>query len=765
MPPLSQQEKETKKRHKNLEIIHNGIKSDWSRGAITKWSDVSSLIYISPETLAKELSYPNLKLALEDSTKELERQINAQANSLKEGEEAIGYKLFQESKTRNATLSDSNDRVNSKLSTTEDETNKEEKAQAPLHSSNGASGSYSSDLATTTNQTTDNSAKELEVVFNEANDYGWKPSSRFSSKGFIFWYQKKASSEILDKILKKGYRGILLLAGTGTGKTYIMGDVVAKLIDANFAEGKTMSHIQYLMLSRTTIVEQSANVFKTTFGIKQEEDIDIINVEQLRSNKGKFWIKRETVVEGGEEVEKFIWKKGIQPVFIEFDESQAAKNKTSTQHKIMCSYAELPANNFILHSSATPFTKVEEAKCFALSTHLDISHHGFPKGTLLNKDNWEKYARIVSHPSAPDERNEAAIGRLMKDLEPYVVRVKGVRKQFNETNQVEKITFQSQDEADYYFQAWKRFLREKKKYEAGETSEHPFTILLKFSMAAEMCRKNILAERLYDSNKRGKAAVMGCKWKGTIIAVSMILMQKFGVKREDISLIWGGGQTQLNKKQIAKKKIMAKADELKMVGMDIDQLLKDIDLDEVEDRELVNIPTEYKLGQQTLKSREEEKIRFQSGRSNYAMFTYKSGGVGLSLHHTDEYTEFKCRRKKSGYVVEEDIPLVPTKQREGFFAPTYSPIELVQALGRLPRLTSLSETLQTLLFYTGTIEDDIADIVSLGLRCLSTVVQMREPWADVIIGAKTKEEIINQRKDYKDDEKGQIIETEEGDEE
>ena len=82
----------------------------------------------------------------------------------------------------------------------------------------------------------------------------------------------------------------------------------------------------------------------------------------------------------------------------------------------------------------------------------------------------------------------------------------------------------------------------------------------------------------------------------------------------------------------------------------------------------------------------------------------------------------------------DDIHNVPVRQRINFVAPTYSAIELVQGLGRTPRLTSLSDSPQVMVFYRNTIEDSVARIVSQKLRCLSKVVRTREKWADVVVG-------------------------------
>lgn len=725
--------KEQKAKRTKLEIIHNGIKTDWSRSLIHTWADVAKFIPVNGYPISGIPTYPELKILLETQLKELDETFQKE-NQSSSNNNATGLSSNQSSEIKALEVSKPTEGV--------------------VASPNNQTIEKSESLTNVIDSVYSESALQL----NEDNDYGWVRSPNESQDAWVSWYQKKAITQIVYKITVKKYKGILLLAGTGTGKTFILGSVLRRLMDIGHEHGKTLSHIPYLVLSRTTVLEQTGRVFKNNYNIQPSVDVDILNIEQMRSKNGRFWIKKEIEIVDGKETDKFTWKKGLQPCLIEFDESQAAKNSSSSQHKIMCSYSDLPGEHCIVHSSATPFVTVMEAKCFAVSTGIDISKHGFPLGTKLSNENWDKYAKIIAHPSDPNDPNEAAVERLMRDLDDYVVRVKGVKKQFDEINSVERIDFQSEKERTFYFEAWNRFLREKEKYEKGEISEHPFTILLKFSMAAEECRAPLLAKKLYEAYKNGYAAVMACKFKTTIIKVSMELIENYGVKREDISLIWGGGQTQLNKKQLAKKKIRDNAEKLKLAGMDIDQLLQDIDLADVEDKELLNIPESYRLGQQNLKDRQVEIDKFQSGKSNFAMFTFRAGGVGLSLHHTDELTTFKCRRKKSGYAVEEDIPKVPVKPRYVYLAPTYSAIELVQGLGRCPRLTSLSPTIQKVLFYKGTIEDKIAAIVSKKLRCLTKVVGMREKWADVIVGAKTEAEAIETTKDIKDDVAGDLIE-------
>ncbi len=668
--------KADKKLRSDLTILLNNIRQDWSFRKLTTWADVYKRIgfadYDKRANSAVTLTYPDLKAYLQTLVDEQELAIKKK------------YEV------RAATI---------EALAKEPEPPKEE----GLHSD---------------------------------NNYGFVPSPNQHPSLFNYWFQKKAIVELNKKLIDEGKKGVLLLAGTGTGKTFMVAGVARQMLDLVYEEGKTFSHIPYLYVTRTTVVEQASRVLNNFYNIDTVNTVMTINIEQLRAKAGQFWIKEEIKIVEGEEKVKYVWKKGLQPCVLFLDESQGTKNTDSTQSQILCAYNDLKDNAQLVSISATPFTRVCEAKCFAVSTRRPLEHLGFPQGTVLTNENWPTYAAMIASPASPDEYNEAAIERLMKDLDDYIVRVRGVRPQFDAQNSIEMIDFETPEERKFYDEAWTRFQREMEKLEKDvDGANYKFVILLKFSMAAELCRAPHLAKKMYDAVQRGKAAVCACKFKGTIIKVVQELHDKYGVSRDLISLIWGGGQTALTQKQKQKAKIKAMSDEkLAATGMSRDEILQLTQLEDVEDRELMELPEHLRLGDQSMDERQVEIDKFQSGKSLYCLYTFRAGGVGLSLHHTDEMTQYKCKRKESGYAIEEDIPNVPVRPRENFVAPTYSAIELVQGLGRCPRLTSLSHTKQTLLFYRGTVEAQIAAIVSQKLRCLGRVVKQKEAWTDVIVG-------------------------------
>ena len=373
--------------------------------------------------------------------------------------------------------------------------------------------------------------------------------------------------------------------------------------------------------------------------------------------------------------------------------------------------------------------------------------------------NWPSYARSIAAPADPEAYDEDAIARLVADMSPYIVDVKGVKYQFSARNRVKMIDFDNDDSRGRYNIAFEAYLAAMGKAES-ENKGGFFKLIedLKFAQAAEIERVDYFAREMYKDVQEGYAAVCAAKFKATLAKTAYILMSRYKVPRKQISLIWGGDKIYSGKEKFLSSEEISSIIERQMNGEKIEkkvflqikkQLLASLS-------GIGNIPEEYKLDVQSAEERQDEIMRFQKGESLYCLYSFKSGGVGLSLHHTDEYTKEKCRRKpESNYAVEEDIPKIPTRPRKSLIAPTYSAIELVQGLGRCPRISSLSETLQELVFYKGTIEQSIAQIVSTRLKCLKQVVRMHEDWQDMILKDNTykkpvevvKEEWVEQDND------------------
>ena len=371
--------------------------------------------------------------------------------------------------------------------------------------------------------------------------------------------------------------------------------------------------------------------------------------------------------------------------------------------------------------------------------------------STLTNNTWQPWARAVAAPADIMDYDAPAMARFMTAFNDYIVDVKGVRPKFPARNRVEKIGFANAEQRQQYQLAWDRYVREMELLK-GEMKElgsfQQLVAMMKFTQAAELIRHEEFSKRIVRINGEGKAAVLAIKFKETGGATVKDLIKNYGYKRSEISMIWGGmggtfsadGKIKLKEKRVLEKTFsMLDASDLDMLkslhirvlvidNNNPDKVLREVELSqEMEERQKLNDAGlksidaadlgAMRLGNQSRKARQQEIDAFQTGKTKVCIFTFKAGGVGLSLHHHDD----TCL------------------QREAVLAPCYSAIELVQGLGRAPRLTSLSETTQTMLYYKGTIEDHVADKVSQKLKCLKEVVRQRESWDDVIVEASGKE--------------------------
>lgn len=355
----------------------------------------------------------------------------------------------------------------------------------------------------------------------------------------------------------------------------------------------------------------------------------------------------------------------------------------------------------------------------------------------LTNENWGEFSSRVAMPAQPTDWSPAAMERLMVYLKDYIVDVRGVHSKYHARNKVELIEFSTPEEQRQYILAWEKYLEALAKLEGStDIPGGKFLILvqfLKFRQAAELIRAPYLARRLYNIvYKKERSAVCACNFKETIAKITSILVNDYNVPRNEISLIWGGMLSTITKKRkkqtkadkeiakfIAEKFSDADKEFLEELGIFDDDVCnvdqeggsKILELSAAEAEE-ENSRAKLQLGKQSPIQRQQNIDRFQRDQSKFCMFTFKSGGVGLSLHQETE----------------------TNRVRETLLAPTYSAIELVQGMGRAHRITSCSDTDQTIVFYRGTIEERVAARVSQKMKCLRKVVRQKESWESVILG-------------------------------
>ena len=501
-----------------------------------------------------------------------------------------------------------------------------------------------------------------------------------------FSFQAKLADQIVTALRDK--QAFLVKDPAGYGKTYTACFAIKKLKDEGFFDGLYLWPVVWV--TKANPVEQTKRVIKD---FKLQDTVRLVtNYDQFRSSFGEQFITGQWETEHGQEIYRYHWSPIIcnaVKLFI-LDECQALKNESAEQTKIfqaLIDYLASPSaqkagadkNLRFLFLSATPFTRLSEAKIWVTATGVPVNF-GWVKVPCTSKE-WPSFINEIAGNTNPTDYNKAACGRLMEYMDGYHGHTKyqdvqksfGLlgRKLYHAENSTLLIGFRSVAQKLHYDNAWARYLEELAKIDKDAPGglAQVFVAILKFRMAAEECKAEDIAEAMWDSVQQGKSAIGAFNFKKGIGMAVKYLVDKKGVAREDISIIWGGIQ-------------------------------------DLEDE------SEYlELGPQSKKARQREIDRFQKDKSHYCFYTFKSGGVGLSLHqHEPEM-----------------------RQRNVFITPTYSAIELVQGLGRAPRITSWSNTPQVMIFYKDTIEEQVAAKVEQKMTCLREVVNAKESWSDVMI--------------------------------
>lgn len=557
--------------------------------------------------------------------------------------------------------------------------------------------------------------------------------------------QQRAAKEIW-KLIERGESGIAVIAGTGSGKTFLAGNIIKNIIEHGMLKPSpiesergrfhTFGPWPIVYVTKATVVQQTKGVLKEMFNIDATNTVRVFNIELLRSEFGKYFVREQILVTNGQEHVAYKWIPNMYPRVFIWDEFQQLAREESIQTMIASAATEIPEifGEGVLHifMSAAPFSRVCEMKVFACSTKKQFDY-GLQKIKLCSQT-WKHFANIIASPSDPYTYCEAAIKRAVDFFEQSnIVRIRGIRPKFKAYNSVSRISFQTTAEAAEYAAAWDKYQEMKAKIEGDDSlsaSQTRFAILAQFTIfakAAERIRAYHLAKFFNDTWQVGEAPACGARFKGTIVKMTKHLIMDFGWKRSDISIIWGGSTETLNAKQKILKQVKMKQEEMEELLGKMGFTMKDIgiDLSEVKEKNAEDYAFEkdHNLLTQKMEDRERERMRFQRQDSKGLIFTYAAGGVGLSAHHEGD-AHYK--------------PLYPkSRPRRGIFTPVYSEKQLIQGFGRLPRITSCSDTFQSMCYYGGTIEEQVAARVIMKLKCMIHVVKSgksRESWEDIVTG-------------------------------
>lgn len=556
-------------------------------------------------------------------------------------------------------------------------------------------------------------------------------------------FQESACQKILTHLLHLYHHADLLQAGVGTGKTFMVGSLISRLRQIGWeklAKNRDLRvYPAVIWVTKATIVEKTQRDLLTGFGLTSD-DVLVTNYDQLRATLGKHFFRCKTVIVKGEPEIVFEAVAHQMPCLIVWDEAHSLKNSDSQQSKIaQCINDLLPKDRpYQLFMSATIGTRLRDFKCFSAAA-------GYCSNSRFNE-----FIGPLCTKGDPNLRSRSAMKRFMDKVDAHVIRVPAINGKYRAFNRVMPVKFLSLQDQQHSEEAFARYAEKKTKLNQNMPGEH-FMRLVAFNeyrRETEPLRAPILARLAHEAIQKGRSVVIPACFKVTLVRTLKILVKDYGYTRDQISMIWGGddleGVKELTSQEMdnylrqviqgihVPNKIIKQIYKQAYPKTELDDEFKDYDFGDL------------RLGLQTRTDRQREIDRFQTGRTIICMFTYASGGVGLSLHdsddhfalfmaknymldHTDEHGRKHWRHLRSGKVY-------CSRPRETFASPTFSGQEFVQGLGRAHRsIFSLSDTYQHVIFFQDSVEESVMEIVSANLNCLTEAVRGKESWQDAML--------------------------------
>lgn len=479
-------------------------------------------------------------------------------------------------------------------------------------------------------------------------------------EGTLFSEQLVTYSSLRSDYLNHLIDGAINNATGGAGKSFL---ALALIYSFAYRDKLHETHIlnrfrlaPYVIVTRKTLIAQWRE-YAREMGLSDllaSGKLQIIPYSHLSSLYSRKWYEKE--YDGFQNKWVFKWHPQSVPLFIVFDEAQALCNELTTQTQAVNALIEATRTIkpcYTLCMSATlADTVAKMGTCIAtlrrpitIPTKDEYGHDITKTVIVRSTSDWYKeYSFLIC--GEPTKSNNAAMKRLRDVIDPYIYEIENVRWPARARNRSLVVDFRCQEDRIIYDNAYRSY--EAKIAKLGKTTvNNPLAKWIAFGcfrQVVEPMRNHVLAQRIKQNLDRQVATCIGHSYKGSCTDL-MYQLDALGIKRDQVSLIWGGGKDYDEENTFTEQQLneliasLKKGDKLPRAT--INKMRRTLAFRE----ELVTSgedeATRYKryerlrhlgmTGSQSSDQRWNEIQRFQKGITKVCIFTLASGGVGLSL--------------------------------------------------------------------------------------------------------------------------------------
>jgi hypothetical protein len=527
--------------------------------------------------------------------------------------------------------------------------------------------------------------------------------------------QKKAIGALLDVLYNNDLKGALVPLGTGKGKSWIAAGLALWLQKHDPQKFCNFLGLfpPILIITKKSVVLDFRETLKKLGLESVGLAVDVWSYNEVFSAKNRNFFKEETIEIFGQatKVIRFNLPEQAAPKLIILDECQEIKKEKSKRTKYLDAFLQFPSIKWVF-TSATPAVTVWDTMFMTLA--MGVSYGARP----LSRETFPEFARTLTLGADPRSANAAALERWGAAIGERFIKPPGDPQKVKALNKVKLFEITDPVNQNMLKNAMKNYLEALER--TGRSIDPQGQVMVAFMVmarAAELATVDTWVADAIHAHQNGYAPVIAIRFVETLKELVMKLCESDyfkskGITKDKISLIWGGNREikleellpESKAAEIAAKMGMwildnpdearkPKAEDIgitkeefrsfhKGIKYTSERIFREMTKDAFAQRN--EKLREMKLHNQNQKERHENVQAFLNGETEFCIYTLSSGGTGISLDHR----------------------YVHTRPRYVMSTMTYWAEEFAQALGRCVRITTLTDTQQSIYVPEGTILSD-----------------------------------------------------------